>query len=1193
MPYKYDGNWTPQQTDAVARLNYACGISVAMQYTNSSLGSGAYSSNIAFALINNFGYNPNLKYYDHDYYFKEEWDSLIQVNLLKKRPVLYGGDGGDQNGGHQFIIDGVNSDGLYHINWGFNGKYNEGYYELTALQPGNYDFSLGQSMVCGITPEQEDVEPTADFNTIGFIPNEWLSAVSVGTYTSCKFGKMQLCGTSYHTVKHQFNGYIGIGVFDENFNFIKSLKQKKISIDGAHYYSEILWSYNYDSKTFSEGSQYYIAPYSIEDGSKTPKLIHTKGGLTDWYLAAVENGKIKLTNKGIIKPDNLPEGLVGTFDVKALDKDGNMKYWQTTVTKAGDEEGKYYFQNFDTAAGEITVTAYMQMGGNYEIPLDKQVLPSNISLFSATSSINVTIDRSSNTMSIDDIWGTKQRSASGDNANDSEISYYQRADYSYPPTPILVEKPVIMVDKKHVLNITCSTEGATIYYTKSEKGIEPTESSPVFVYPETLTENAVIIAKAYKNGSWSDATTYSYNGFTAALPNFSSSGNTIFITCPNQKDAVVYYTTDGTQPTKSKKRKYSVDGIPCQETTIIKAIATYPNWNDSPIATYIHVVEPNPELVIQNEAGQLPSKISETEKLQAISLQISGHLNGTDIKFIREMLSEGKLAYLDLEQAAIVEGGEVYNSGAYVSDMTEDNVVGKNMFSNCKSLVSLKLPNSAKKIDVVAIHGCEKLKELLLPYSCETVIQNAIQSCKNLETIYLSKNVKNFTGNIFNDCPNLTRIIVDSDNPYFTSVEGVMFTKDMSTIIKYPAGIQHTSYTIPSSVLIIGEHAFDYSVLEELELPSSLTSIEDFAFVGCQQLNKMVIPSTVTYLGPGAFQLCQNLSDVSLSSNIERLNSYTFNNCISLQKITIGKGTREIKGGAFDYCSSLRAIYVDDDNEFYSSYDGILYSKDMKELVRCPAGLYKEEYLIPNGVEIIGENALKECENIKKFTLPQTLQEIGNFAFTNCAMSTISIPSSVIKIGAGTFLLCKELETLILPEDIKEIAANIASSCEKLSYVYIPSGIKTVDSSAFSRCKNLSVIKSDIREDITETIVESYAFSNIPNECTWRVPAGGAKGTADYEKYAELYKAQPWWVPTWRIVIDDSTVGIDDVQTVNYEMSWTDGMLNLLPNDSGTIRIYSMNGTLIKSINAKSGESYQVELPRGIYIINNKKISIK
>ncbi len=1126
MPNKYNGDWTDTQRDAVARLNYACGVSVAMQYTNSSSGSGAYPANIAYALINNFGYNPNIMYYDHDYYYKEEWDSLIQVSLSKKRPVLYGGDGGDLNGGHQFVIDGVNSDGLYHINWGWYGNYNEGYYELTALKPGKYDFSLGHSMVCGITPEQEKLEPTADFCTIGFIPNEWLSPVSVGTYTSCTFGKTQLCGTSYHTLKHQFNGYIGIGVFDENFNFIKSLTRSRINTDGAHYYSKLSMSYKYDSRTFSEGSQYYIAPYSIENGAETPNLMHTKGGVTDWYLATVEKGIVKLTKRGIIEPDDLLEGLVGTFNVKALDKSGNMKYWQTTVTKAWDENGKYYFQNFDPAAGEITVTAYMQKSGNYEISLDKQNLPDNISLFSASSSISVTIDRTNNTMSIDDIWGTKQRSVSGDIASDSELSYYKSADYRYPPKPVLVEKPVIVVDDNHVLNITCATEGADIYYTKSEKGLEPTELSPVFVKAETLTENTVIVAKAYKEGSWSESNICSYTGITAAAPVFTSKEHTVFINCPNQKDAVIYYTTDGTQPTVNEEGKYSAEGIPCTKTTTFKAIATYPNWNDSPIATYIHVIEPEPEIVIHNEAGQLPSKISGTEKQNAVSLQISGQLNGTDIKFIREMLSEGKLAYLDMEQASIVEGGESYNPDQFVSDMTEDNVIGRNMFNRCKNLVSLKLPNSATKIDVVAVTGCEKLKELSLPASCETVIQGAIQSCKNLETIYLPKNVKYFIGSIFDGCQNLTEIIVDDDNPYFTSLEGVMFTKDMSKLIKYPAGIKQRSYTIPTNVQTIGEHAFSYSALEELELPSSLTSIENFAFVGCKQLNVIAIPSSVTNLGPGAFQLCQNLSFVSLSPNIEKLNDYTFDNCISLADITIGSGTKEVNGSAFDNCSSLRAIYVDDDNEYYSSVDGILYSKDMKKLVRCPAGLYKEEYLIPDGVEIITEYALTGCKNIKKFTLPQTLREIERFAFIKSAMSSIVIPSSVNKIGASAFQLCQELETLVFPDGITEIAMGVASNCEKLSYVYIPSSVTSIGSDAFSWCVSLSTIKTMIK-NVTNLEVGLYAFYRIPDKCTWRVPAGTSG----------RYKAQPWWVSTWSIIdpcdlSGDGTINALDIQTI-------------------------------------------------------------
>lgn len=1076
------------------------------------------------------GQSP-LGYYDADYYYQSEWDSLIQANLLKKRPVLYGGDGGEQNGGHQFVIDGINADGLYHINWGWYGRHNDGYYELTALKPGEYDFSLGQSMVCGITPEQEAVEPTADFSTIGFIPNEWITPVKVGEYTSCKQGKTQLCGTSFHTIKHHFNGYIGIGVFDKDFNFIKPLRQTQADTDGAHYYSEISLPYKYDSRTFTEGSQYYIAPYTIENDSDRPVLMHTKGGLTDWYLVSVEDGTVKLTLKGIIESDDLPEGLVGTFDVRALDKAGDIKTWKTTVAKADDENGKYYFQNFDPAAGEITVTAYMQKNGNYEIPLGKQNIEDNILLYSAASSIVVSIDKANNTMSIDDVWGTKRRSTTDDNAKDSELSYYKRADYSYPPVPVIVEKPVVVVDDSHVLTISCATEGAVVYYTKSETGLEPDEQSLRYNAPVELNENTVITAKAFKDGTWSESVQYSYIGFAVSSPEFQSSGNTVYITCPNPKEAAIYYTTD---ESKEPETLYTEDGITCHETTTIKAIATYPNWNASPVVSYIHVIIPQEDIVINdNEAGQLPSLFSDSQKLNTTSLKISGKLNGTDIRFIREMLSEGSLAYLDIEQTYIVKGGESYNPGIYVSDMTKDNVVGSHMFENCKKLVSLKLPASAIKVDVVAINGCQKLTELALPESCETVTTGAIQSCDNLESVHLSKAVREFPGNIFASCPNLKVIDIDAENPFFTSVEGIVFSKDMSKLLKYPAGNSNKTYTVPTTVQIIGEHAFEYSVIEGVVLPTTLTSIEDFSFSCCKQLEKMVIPSSVTHLGYDTFLLCEHLSEITLSPNIEKIKGGTFSNCISLSEITIGKGTLDVQGSAFDYCSSLRAIYVDDENEMYSSVDGTLYSKGSKTLVRCPTGLYKDDFLVPDGIEVIAENAFKECENIRKFTLPRSLVEIGNFAFTNCAMTSIVIPPSVTKIGASAFLLCNELETLVLPEGIKEIESGTASSCSNISYLHIPGSVEFIGSSAFSWCKNLSVIECDI-DNLANVEVESYAFYYIPGTCTWRVPYG----------CSERYKAQPWWVSTWSIIEDskgdantDGTVDVTDIVSIfNYIM---------------------------------------------------------
>ena len=107
------------------------------------------------------------------------------------------------------------------------------------------------------------------------------------------------------------------------------------------------------------------------------------------------------------------------------------------------------------------------------------------------------------------------------------------------------------------------------------------------------------------------------------------------------------------------------------------------------------------------------------------------------------------------------------------------------------------------------------------------------------------------------------------------------------------------------------------------------------------------------------------------------------------------------------------------------------------------------------------------------------------------------------------------------------------------------------------------------------------------------MPAGGAKDTPEYEKYANLYKTQSWWVPTWKIIIEDVTTGIDDAIAYDYGMLWNSGKLIITPNSNGTINIYSINGSLVKSIIGKSGEQYQIEIPRGLYIINNKKVMLK
>lgn len=126
----YGNASTATQCDAVATLMYAAGVSVNMSYGTDA--SGAVSARIPRGLVENFGYNRGVTYYQRDYFSEEEWDEMVYAELSAGRAIIY--DGGTKNNeGHSFICDGFKG-GLYHINWGWGGA-SDGYFRLSALDP--------------------------------------------------------------------------------------------------------------------------------------------------------------------------------------------------------------------------------------------------------------------------------------------------------------------------------------------------------------------------------------------------------------------------------------------------------------------------------------------------------------------------------------------------------------------------------------------------------------------------------------------------------------------------------------------------------------------------------------------------------------------------------------------------------------------------------------------------------------------------------------------------------------------------------------------------------------------------------------------------------------------------------------------------------------------------------------------------
>ena len=132
MPNDYDGSWTDEQIEAVATLMAHCGVAVEMMYQPD--GSGAYSQDLPAALVNYFGYAKDVIYLERDYYTQNEWIGMVKDELDAGRPLYY--SGASSSSGHAFVLDGYNTEGYFHVNWGW-GAYLDGYFLIATLDPGD------------------------------------------------------------------------------------------------------------------------------------------------------------------------------------------------------------------------------------------------------------------------------------------------------------------------------------------------------------------------------------------------------------------------------------------------------------------------------------------------------------------------------------------------------------------------------------------------------------------------------------------------------------------------------------------------------------------------------------------------------------------------------------------------------------------------------------------------------------------------------------------------------------------------------------------------------------------------------------------------------------------------------------------------------------------------------------------------
>ena len=362
---------------------------------------------------------------------------------------------------------------------------------------------------------------------------------------------------------------------------------------------------------------------------------------------------------------------------------------------------------------------------------------------------------------------------------------------------------------------------------------------------------------------------------------------------------------------------------------------------------------------------------------------------------------------------------------------------------------------------------------------------DCFKNCTSIKRITIPKNLTGtFNGELFADTLNLEHIDVNSENDVYTSVDGILFNKELTTLLKYPANKQpqQESYTIdstitkigeycfygcypiknitiPASVTEIGAYAFSVCGITQINIPEGVTKIKNNTFDRCGDLETVNLPSGLTDIGEDAFYFCIKLETVNLPSDLRQIGREAFSNCQSLTNIAIPDSVRSIEKRAFEGNRSLTEISVGEGNAYYCSENGILYNKNKTTLMCYPCAKIGTSFSIPNTVTKIDTNALSNCENLVTISIPDSVTEIEDSAFAFCKnLKNISIPTSVTSFGKSVFYYCNSLIEMTIPSNIKKISSSTFYSCSNLKTVVIESGISEIDYEAFRDCTNLESI---------------------------------------------------------------------------------------------------------------------------------------
>ena len=486
---------------------------------------------------------------------------------------------------------------------------------------------------------------------------------------------------------------------------------------------------------------------------------------------------------------------------------------------------------------------------------------------------------------------------------------------------------------------------------------------------------------------------------------------------------------------------------------------------------------------------------------------------------------------------------------------SELTTIGGSAFGLCTALTSVDFTNATKltTFGTNVFQNCT-FTSFTFPENIEAIGSVFFNGCANLETVTLNKDftpdmfyshdASNYTTSIFGSkdsyaAKNLKAVNVHPENPYFESVDGVLYSEDMTILYCFPAGKDPAGFTIPSTVTQISHYAFNGFKGTSLTLPAGLTYIGDNAFEDAK-ITSITIPQGVEYVGNYAFRArsssgtnaTNNLTVVNFASgntkmttigeyafsgqtkitavnnipdSVNKIGQYAFTGLQSLKKIVLPQGITDIPKGMLQNCYALESVTIQENvltigtSAFFNTY--------ALTTITLPSGLttigetaFQASGIVsvvcPDDSKLasIGARAFLNCTKLTSINLPATFTELpvyigstagGNTstytyseAFKGCTSLKYIDISGVDSIHDSTFEGCTGLENVVLSETLEYIGKK-AFYGTPITELALPATLTEIGASAFENCQKLTTVTFDPASSMTELGTSVTAADNI------------------------------------------------------------------------------------------------------------------